>query len=44
MKLVKKFETTFSLHDAPSSSQSSLVKNREEIIQNAIENNKNDFG
>jgi len=42
-KLVRKFENTYSLHDAPRNGLPSFVKKREGIIENAIESNKNDF-
>ena len=43
-KLVKKFQNTYSLHDALRNGRPSFVKKRERIIENAIESNKNDFG
>jgi transposase len=43
-KLVDKFETTFSLVDAPRSGRPSLMESRENVVLQALEKTQNDFG
>jgi hypothetical protein len=43
-KLIKKFERTYSLLDAPRSGRSSLEEGRMETVLNGLQNTSNDFG
>jgi transposase len=43
-KLVKKFETTFSLLDAPRSGRPSLMESRQDVVLQALEKTQNEFG
>ena len=43
-KLIKKFETTFTLHDLPKSGRPSLNEERKNLISEAIDDTANEFG
>ena len=43
-KLIKKFETTFTLHDKPKSGRPSLNEERKNLVSEAVDDTANEFG